>query len=143
MLESNKEEVWEEVDRDGSAKKLPRSEKGSKSEKKLSKEKILDAADVGKTKSKLTLDFKDDEHGLQLLQSLLVKANDKKYGKTIEILELVKLGLSKITEEDLQGLQDKSMSKMDKIHLAHEKSNLENKTDLPFDEFLFRQLNIQ
>lgn len=56
----------------------------------------------------------------KLLSSLREKANKKDLGRKVRDSELIHLGLTKITADDLESIKESTYSEQDRLRLAHE-----------------------
>lgn len=94
-------------------------------------------------KFKLAVDFKDDETLFQQFQEWLEKANQKKYGRKIEAVDVLRQMMQKMNDADLQQIQESTYSKMDKVYLAHEDYNAKHGMNFTLEEYLIKELKLQ
>ena len=120
-MEISKEEV----------KKRGRKPKGQKKEYKINQE-----------QTKFFVDVTHDRSSLDLIFSLLGKANKKKLGRAIHFKDLAIYALGKLTDKDLEKIQEMSLSEMEKVERTLQEFNQKNGTTLSMGEFLVKKLNI-
>ncbi len=107
--------------------------------KKVKREKV-----EGMPKTKLTLDFKENMELLEQIQGILDVSNKKKYGRKVDLMDLLAILLEKFEEEsDTAKAQERTYSKMDRVYLSHEEYNEKNQLSLTLEEYLIRELKIQ
>lgn len=116
-------EVSEEKPRAGRSRKAPESK---------------DPKDLKKSKESSVK--KIDPDAARLLRILVEKANKKDLGRKIRDSEVIMAGLEKLTSEDLQVLQDRSMRSKDRVELALLDYN-KNNPKISMDEFLVKLLS--
>ena len=90
--------------------------------------------------SKFVVDLAGDKNSLQLVFKFLAKANKKDLGGEVTFKDLAVLGLSKITDKDIEQLKEQSLTEMEKVERALIKYNSKNGTKLSLGEFLVKKL---
>ena len=90
--------------------------------------------------SKFFVDLAGDKKSLESVFNLLVKANKKSLGREITFKDLAVLGISKITEKDIESLKEESLTEMEKVERALVKYNSKSGTKLSLGEFLVKKL---
>ncbi|MBV2169883.1 MAG: hypothetical protein KUL82_14350 [Bdellovibrio sp.] len=80
-----------------------------------------------------------DADTAKLLQALKDKANKKTFGRKVRDSEVIGLGLSLIGAEDIQNLQNKTLSEKDRLHMAHEEYQKTN-GKITMDQFIGKLL---
>ncbi|HAZ12509.1 MAG TPA: hypothetical protein DCY86_06945 [Bdellovibrionales bacterium] len=88
------------------------------------------------------MDASGDKQSLDLIFDLLARCNQKPKGREIIFKDICLLALPKITDKDIERLQESSLSEMEKVQRALEEFNLNNGTNLELGEFLVKKLNI-
>jgi len=78
------------------------------------------AAKKAAAPKKKTVLKKLDPEAAKLLQSLKDKANKKTFGRKVRDSEIISLGLSLVSNEHVQSLQNQTLSEKDRLHMAHE-----------------------
>ncbi|MBL7665283.1 MAG: hypothetical protein JNM93_09125 [Bacteriovoracaceae bacterium] len=97
---------------------------------------------INQERSKFYVDVSDDKENLDLIFSLLKKANAKNYGREINFKDLCLLLLTKVTDKDIEKLQENSLSEMEKVERSRDEYNRKNNTNLTLGEYLIKRLNI-
>jgi hypothetical protein len=115
-------------------------EKGKKRGRKRKDEKRV--YKVNREKSKFFVDMGSNKNQLELVFNLLSKANNKGYGKDINFKELALYSLSKLTDKDIEKIQESSLGEMEKVQRALDDYNLKSKESLSLGEYLVKKLNI-
>ena len=93
-------------------------------------------------KEKFYIDLSGEKKASEDVRNLLKVANQKDYGREILFKDLAMLGICKISSEDIEQLQKKSLSEMEKVEIARAKFNQENQANLTLGEFLVRELEL-
>ena len=97
---------------------------------------------VDRSKTKFMVALNEDKESLEMVFGLLGKANKKDVGREIKFKDLALFGLSKLTEKDIERIQENSLSEMEKVGKALKEYNQKNGTNLDLGEFLVKKLNI-
>ena len=97
---------------------------------------------VNRDQTKFFVDLGSNNKELELIFNLLVKANNKDYGREILLKDLAVYSLSKLTEKDIEKIQETSLGEMEKVQRALDDFNQKNKQSLSLGEFLVKKLNI-
>lgn len=84
---------------------------------------------------KKTVLKKLDTDAAKVLQSLKDRANKKSFGRKVRDSEIIGLGLSLVSAEHIQHLQNQTLSEKDRLHLAHEEYQKAN-GKLTLDQFI-------
>ncbi len=108
--------------------------------RRLKKEKL--GSNINKDQTRFFVDASDDKSGLELIFNLLERCNHKPKGREITFKDICLLALPKLTDKDIERLQETSLSEMEKVERALEEFNLKNETKLELGEFLVKKLNI-
>lgn len=97
-----------------------------------------------KKSGRLTVDLKEYASDFWVtMKSILERANDKKFGKKVAPVDVIRLAVQKINEADISKLQEESFDKWDKIKLEHQKFCEKSGDSICFEDFLMRKLKIQ
>ncbi len=97
---------------------------------------------IKKEQSKFFVDVSEEKEIRDLIFSILEKANKKEHGREITFKDLCLLALPKITDKDIERLQESSLSEMEKVNRALNEFNQKNSTALTLGEFLVKRLGI-
>lgn len=97
---------------------------------------------VNREQTKFFIDLSNEEESLSLIFGFLEKANNKGHGREIIFKDLALYAISKITEKDIEKIQEGSLSEMEKVERALEEFNQKNNTKLTMGEFLVKRLGI-
>ncbi|MBL7663812.1 MAG: hypothetical protein JNM93_01670 [Bacteriovoracaceae bacterium] len=97
---------------------------------------------INQERSKFYVDVSDDKENLDLIFSLLKKANAKNYGREINFKDLYLLLLTMVTDKDIEKLQEISLSEMEKVERSLDEYNKKNNTNLALGEFLVKRLGL-
>lgn len=95
-----------------------------------------------KDQSRFIIDVSGDLDAKDILMNVLKQANDKAYGREVNLKDLLLILLSKVTTKDIEKLQENSLTDKEKIQKSHIEFNRRNNSNLSFDEFLIRRLGI-
>lgn len=88
------------------------------------------------------VDVREEKESQDIINDLLSRANNKSYGRQIVFKDLVFCVLSRITDKDIEKLQEASLSEMERVERARADYNTKNSTNLTLGEFLVRKYNI-
>ncbi|MBS1972649.1 MAG: hypothetical protein JSU04_20240 [Bdellovibrionales bacterium] len=102
----------------------------------ISEEKATKKATAPKKKNVLK---KLDPDSAKALQVLKDKANKKVFGRKVRDSEILALGLSLITTDHIQQLQNQTLSEKDRLHIAHEEYQRAN-GKISLDQFIGKLL---
>lgn len=97
---------------------------------------------INKKRTKFMVALNEDKESLEMVFTLLCKANNKDVGREIKFKDLALFGLSKLTDKDIEKIQENSLSEMEKVQKALKEYNKKNGTNLDLGEFLVKKLNI-
>ncbi len=92
--------------------------------------------------NKFFIDVSKEPESKELITSILVQANNKTHGRKIILKDLVLLALPKLTQKDIEKLQDSSLTEMEKVERALEEYNKKADIKLGLGEFLVKKLGI-
>jgi hypothetical protein len=77
-----------------------------------------------------------------LIAKLLQEANNKSFGREIVLRDLIISALPKLTNKDIERIQESALTDMEKIERLLIEHNEKNKTTLTLGEFLVKKLNV-
>lgn len=97
---------------------------------------------IDEEQKKFYVDLSQDESTRTLIIDLLRKCNKKAYGGLITFKELAVFAVSKITEKDIEKIQEGSLSEMEKVERALHEHNKKTGQNLGLGEFLTKKLGI-
>ncbi len=123
------------------SKKLERDreeDKKTRGRKKTTKE----AESENMEQTKFFIDVSKDNEAKEMITKLLLEANKKSFGREIILKDLVLVSLPKLTQKDLEKIQEGALTDMEKIERLLIEHNEKNKTSLSLGEFLVKKLNI-
>ncbi|MBI2519462.1 MAG: hypothetical protein HYV97_03570 [Bdellovibrio sp.] len=95
-----------------------------------------------KEQTKFFVDVTHEKESLELILGLLGKANQKEHGRAITFKDLAIAGLAKLTDKDLERIQETTLTEMEKVNRALNEFNQKNSTSLSLGEFLVKRLGI-
>ena len=98
--------------------------------------------ELNKEQSKFFVDLSKHKTGLEKIQSLLIKANNKQHGREITFRDIVLYLLDKVSDKDIEKIQEFSLTEMEKVQKLCDEYNTKNGTSLLLGEFLVKKLNI-
>jgi hypothetical protein len=76
-----------------------------------------------KDQNKYFIDVSKNKDQRELIQNILNQANNKNYGREIILKDLVLIALPKITAKEIEKLQEKSLSEMERVSMAFDEYN--------------------
>jgi hypothetical protein len=97
---------------------------------------------LNQSQTKFFIDLTDDKESLDLIFGLLLKCNKKNFGSEILFKHLCLYAVSKLTDKDVEKLQESSLSEMEKVERALFDYNTKNNCSLSLGEFLIKKLGI-
>lgn len=98
--------------------------------------------EVNKEQTKFFVDLSKNQKDLREIQELLVKANNKDYGEEVLFKDLCLYAIAKLSNKDIERIQDNSLSEMEKVERSLCEYNTKNKLELSLGEYLLKKLNI-
>jgi len=97
---------------------------------------------IKEEQTKFFVDLSHDKESLDLIFGLLRKCNEKDFGKEILFKDLCLYAVSKLTDKDLEKIQEGSLSEMERVERALFDYNKKSGTNLTMGEFLVKKLGI-
>ena len=64
---------------------------------------------------KFFVDLSKDKEVLEVINKLLVEANNKSYGRVINLRDLVIHAVPKLNSKDIEKIQDQSLTEMERV----------------------------
>ena len=119
-----------------------RKGKGGRGRKRTEEKKNVECVDENIEKSKFFIDVSKEIETRDLIAKLLSEANDKTYGRPIDLKDLIIASIPKITPKDIERIQENALTDMEKLERLLVEHNEKNKTTLTLAEFLVKKLNI-
>ncbi|MBT3236871.1 MAG: hypothetical protein HN353_13030 [Bdellovibrionales bacterium] len=113
------------------AKRRGRRPKNNKEEYQLNRE-----------QTKFFIDLSNNQSELEMVFKLLTRANKKDLGREVSFKDLALFGIEGITNKDIEKLQERSLSKMEKVEQALKEYNRKNGLNLDLGDFLIKKLAI-
>ena len=95
-----------------------------------------------KDQEKFYVDLRKDKKSLKIARDLIVKANNKNLGKEVSFTDIVTYSLTKLSDKDIETIQDQSLDEMDRVKKHLEIYNQKNGSNLDLGEFLVTKLKI-
>jgi hypothetical protein len=95
-----------------------------------------------KDQNKYFIDVSKEPENKELILNILVQANQKELGREITFKDLVFAALPKLSQKDIERIQESCLSEMEKVERALSEFNKKNETKLTMGEFLVRKLGI-
>jgi len=97
---------------------------------------------IKEEQTKFFVDLSHEKESLNLIFDLLRKCNEKDFGKEILFKDLCLYAVSKLTDKDIEKIQEGSLSEMEKVERALYEHNKKSGTNLSMGEFLVKRLGI-
>jgi len=94
------------------------------------------------SKKKFFIDFSQDNKNHKLVVELLTKANKKNFGREVMFKDLITHSLEKLTDKDIERIQDQTITSTDKLKMYLEKHNEKHGLDLKLEDLLVEKLKI-
>lgn len=129
--EKKKNEIGEKKKEVSGEKKRGRKPKNYKEEYKINREQTKFFVDLAKENENLNMIFKH-----------LEVANNKTHGREILFKDLAIYAIEKLTQKDIEKIQELSLSEMEKVERALDDHNKKSGTKLSLGEFLVKKLSI-
>jgi hypothetical protein len=98
---------------------------------------------INKDQSKFFVDLGSNKNQLELVFDLLSKANNKDYGREVIFRDLVVYSLTKLTDKDIEKVQEKSLGEMEKVQRSLDDYNNQNLQQLTLGKYLIMKLSIK
>ena len=97
---------------------------------------------INKEQTKFIMDVSGDKKLQEKIISLLELANNKTYGREITFRDLAFQALGRMSDKDVEKIQEGSLSEMERVQKHLDEFNQKNNTNLGLGEFLVKKLGI-
>ncbi len=97
---------------------------------------------INQEQTKFFVDLSHEKESLDLIFSLLSKCNEKDYGGVILFKDLCLYAVNKLTDKDIEKIQEGSLSEMERVKRALDEHNKKTGGNLSLGEFLVKKLGI-
>lgn len=97
---------------------------------------------LNQEQTKFFIDLSNEKELLDLIFGLLRKCNEKDYGRTILFKDICLYAVSKLTDKDIEKIQEMSLGEMEKVQRALDEHNKKTGANLTLGEFLVKKLGI-
>ena len=97
---------------------------------------------INQEQTKFFIDLSHEKEFLDLIFSLLAKCNEKDYGRAILFKDVCLYAVSKLTDKDIEKIQETSLGEMEKVQRALDEHNKKSGANLSLGEFLVKKLGI-
>jgi len=134
-------EVMSENIRDKGEEERKEKKRGRKSKKDLEL-KSVESDEQRNDQDKFFIDVTKDQDAKEMISKLLSEANNKMYGRSIILKDLVLVALPKLTSKDIEHIQNSALSSLEKVKKQCFEYNQKNKTNLDLGEYLVSVKNI-
>jgi hypothetical protein len=115
----------------------------SKEKKKKSKDEKNEKKQENKNgQDKFFVDVSKDAESKDHISKLLAEANNKSLGREIIFKDIAIAGIAKLTNRDIEKIQDNALSDMERVERLLVEHNEKFKSNLTMGEFLVKRLNI-
>ncbi len=119
-----------------------RKEKGDKRVRAKMQSSDSSAKFSEKRQSKFFIDVSKEEKNIELINNLLNEANDKKFGREINLKDLMLIALPKLTQKDLEVIRGNSLSDTEKMEKECFDYNQKNGTNYEMGYYFVNIRNI-
>ena len=103
---------------------------------------VKEEYEVNRNQTKFFVDLSKEKKILEKVLNLLEEANKKSYGKEITFKEVSIYSIGKLTQKDIEKIQEGSLSEMEMVERALDEYNQKASEKLSLGEFLVKQLKI-
>lgn len=93
-----------------------------------------------KVKPKIQIDLSNIENATEVVSDVYSKVNQKDFGKNINLGQIFVYALGKLNEDDIQKIQELSMTPEDALRKKHKEYILKTGENIDFFEFISRNL---
>ena len=97
---------------------------------------------LNQEQSKFFVDLSHEKDALDLIFDLLRKCNEKDYGRVILFKDLCLYAVSKLSDKDIDKIQEGSLGEMEKVQRLLDDHNKKTGITLSLGEFLVKRLGI-
>ena len=100
------------------------------------------AVSVNQEQTKFFIDLSNEKESLDLIFGLLRKCNEKDYGRVILFKDVCLHAVAKLTDKDIEKIQEMSLGEMEKVQRLLDEHNKKTSQNLTLGEFLIKKLGI-
>lgn len=97
---------------------------------------------INQEQTKFFIDLSNEKESLDLIFGLLKKCNEKDYGRIILFKDLCLYAVTKLTDKDIEKIQETSLGEMEKVQRALDEHNKKTGQILTLGEYLVKKLGI-
>jgi hypothetical protein len=97
---------------------------------------------LNQEQTKFFVDLSHEKESLDLIFGLLTKCNEKDYGRVILFKDICLYAVSKLTDKDIEKIQEGSLSEMERVKRVLDEHNRKTGASLSLGEFLVKKLGI-
>lgn len=97
---------------------------------------------LNQEQTKFFVDLSNEKESLDLIFGLLRKCNEKDYGRVILFKDVVLYAVAKLTDKDIEKIQELSLGEMEKVQRLLDEHNKKTGQNLTLGEFLIKKLGI-
>ncbi len=94
---------------------------------------------MDESKGKFIVSFRGQPEVAKIINEALARANDKSFGRKVDFTDLVKIIFRKITDRDIQKLQEMSLNRTQKIELMVKKYNETHDLNLSVQDYVLHK----
>jgi len=97
---------------------------------------------VNQGQTKFFIDLSNEKDSLDLIFGLLRKCNEKHYGRVILFKDICLYSVAKLTDKDIEKIQEMSLGEMEKVQRLLDEHNKKIGSNISLGEFLVKKLGI-
>lgn len=97
---------------------------------------------VNQEQTKFFIDLSNEKDSLDLIFGLLRKCNKKDYGRVILFKDVCLYAVAKLTDKDIEKIQELSLGEMEKVQRLLDEHNKKTSANISLGEFLVKKLGI-
>ncbi len=97
---------------------------------------------VNQGQTKFFIDLSNEKDSLDLIFGLLRKCNEKDYGRVILFKDICLYSVAKLTDKDIEKIQEMSLGEMEKVQRLLDEHNKKIGANISLGEFLVKKLGI-
>lgn len=97
---------------------------------------------LNQEQTKFFIDLRHEKESLDLIFGLLRKCNEKDYGRVILFKDVCLYAVAKLTDKDVEKIQEGSLEEMEKVQRLLDDHNKKTGSNLSLGEFLVKKLGI-
>lgn len=97
---------------------------------------------INQEQTKFFVDLSNEKESLDLIFGLIRKCNEKDYGRVILFKDVCLYAVGKLTDKDIEKIQEMSLGEMEKVQRLLDEHNKKTGQSLTLGEFLIKKLGI-